>query len=116
MNYEFSAKLNELQILTSRLQQPDTNIKYLEVEIAQVHDDIRITEMRKERVIKRFSLLREHLTLKISNVHKQLKECLAAKTSYDRFVYTDLNVVEMTSYGLCVFFSISKVVREAQQK
>ena len=48
MNDELSAELNELQVLKSRLQQPDTNIEDLEAEIAQVHDDIRIIELRKE--------------------------------------------------------------------
>ena len=48
----------ELKILASKLQYPNMKIEDLEVDIAQIHDEIKIIELRKDRVIKRLCLLK----------------------------------------------------------
>lgn len=60
--------------------------------------------------LKRFSLLREQIALKIDLVQRHLEECLAVKSSYEKFAYIDLDAVEITSYALCVILSVINAV------
>ena len=73
INDEFSAQMNEIQALTTRLQQLNANIESFEANMLKVHNAIRISELNKERVTKMFSIFREHLLLKINIINKELK-------------------------------------------
>ena len=77
---------------------------------------IRILESYEEKVTKRFSSLREVMSPKIKILQRKLEECLSTKTSYDKFSYTDLSVVEVASYALCSLLLISDIVKENWKK
>lgn len=69
---------------------------------------IRVLDSNKEKVVKRFSTIREILSPKISILQRKLEECLATKTSYDKFSYTHLSMVEVASYALISIYDIVK--------
>lgn len=104
--------MSDLDTLTTKLQLLETNIEDYGIEVEKIHNVIRGLEFDKEKVVKRFSTLREILSPKINILQRQLEECLAAKTSYDKSTYIDLSVVEVTSYALCALISISNIVKE----
>ena len=81
-----------------------------------VHNAIRNIEFEKEKVIKIFSILREYLFPKFIIFQRQLNEFLATKASYDKFSYTDLNIVEVASYALCKLINILDIVKENWKK
>ena len=56
------------------------------------------------------------MSLKITTLEQQVEECLKAKISFEKFVYLDLNVVEIVAYGLCTLLSISEGVRDSWEK
>ena len=116
----FDAKIkghmSELQTLTTRLQQPKIKIEYSKNDIEKIHNAIRSIEFDEEKVIRIFSVLKEYLTPKIVILQRQLEECLAAKALYNKFSYSDLSMVEMTSYAPCMLISISDTVKQNQNK
>ena len=69
-------------------------------------------ELEKEKALKRFSLLREYLFPNITIMQKWLDEGLAVKASYDKLAFIDLSVVEMASYALRAFISVSNAFRD----
>ena len=70
----------------------------------------------KEKALRIFSLLRDHLSPQITLIQTQLEECSATKTSYDKFVFIDLNAIELASYSLCVLISVSDTMMENWKK
>ena len=50
--------------------------------------------------------------MKIDHVQRNLKECTDAKESLARFVYFNLNAIEVASYGLYALINISKAVKD----
>lgn len=106
----------ELQVIVTELHNPSMKITDTEKKLSKIHDEIRLLENEKETQLKRFSLFRENLTLKISNVHNQLEECLSSKTSYGKFSYPNLRAVEIASYGLCALLSISDSIKATWDK
>ena len=66
--------------------------------------------------MKRFTLLRVHLFPQITLLENQLQECLSKKFSYDKFVATDLNVVELVAYALCALISVFDALKDSQKK
>ena len=54
--------------------------------------------------------------MKIDHVQRNLEEYTDAKESLSRFVYFNLNVVEVASYGLYALINISKAVKDTWKK
>ena len=81
-----------------------------------IHENIQGIEAEKEKTLKRFSLLRDHLSPQIIVIQNQLEECIVEKTSYDKFVFTDLNVVELASYSLCALISVLDAMKDSWKK
>lgn len=106
----------ELKSIVDELQNLNAQITNLEARISSVHDQLRLLELRKERTIKKSSLLREHLTLKIDHLQRQLKECTDTKDSYTRFFYSYLNAVELASYDVFVLINISEEIKDNWDK
>ena len=73
-------------------------------------------EDNKERIKKRFSLLREHLSMNLRTIEYYLEERLPVKTYFGKFIYFDLNVIEIASYGLCILIKIPKGVKDLWEK
>ena len=63
-------------------------------------------EAEKERTLKKFILLKEHLSPQITLLENQIEECLTAKASYDKFLVIDLSTVELATYALCALISV----------
>ena len=99
-----------------QLQQLGIKIEDVEAQIGKTYDEISLIKLHRERTSKRFSLLREHSSLKINTLEQQVEECLKANTSFDKFVYSDLNAVEIASYGLCALLSILEGVKDTWEK
>lgn len=97
--------------MVSELKSINAQFIDLEKRINKIHDEHRMLETSKEKILQRFSLLREHLSLKIDLVQKKFDECLKAKVSYDNFTYPDFQVTELTSYGLNALINVSDSVR-----
>ena len=72
----------------------------VEAKIGKTYDEISLIEMNKEIITKRFSLVRENLSLKIEFLERQVEECLKAKTSFD-FFCSDLNAM-----GNCILWTL----------
>ena len=109
-------RMSELQTLTIRQQNPGQRIEDVEADMEAVHEAIKGIELEKEKVVKIFSILRECLSKNISILQRQLEECLATKASYDKFLFLDLNAVEMESYALGALISISNAMRDTWKK
>ena len=73
-------------------------------------------ELEKEKVPRRFSLLRDHLSPHITLIQNQLDECIATKTSYDKFVFLYLNAEKLASYALCALISVSDAMNDNWKK
>ena len=65
---ELSLKFSELETCGNEVHNPSGKIVDLERKNRKINDDIRLLELQKEMKMKRFSLLREHLSLKIDLV------------------------------------------------
>ena len=78
-----------------------------------LHEIIQGIKVEKEKALRIFSLLRDHLYPQVSLIQNQLAECIAAKPSYDKFVFTHLNKIELASYALCMLISTSKKMKDS---
>ena len=103
--------MSELQLVTTRLQQPQIRIEDSENEIEKIHNAVRSIEFDKENVIRTFFVLKEYLACKLVILQRKLEECLSTKNSYDKFAYTDLSVVKVASCALFALISISNTVK-----
>ena len=99
-------KCNEVKELIDHLCQPSVKIEGVETQVGKTYDEISMLEDNNERIKKRFSLLREHLLMKLSTIKHQLEDCLSVETSFDKFIHSYLNAVEIASYAICVLLSI----------
>ena len=81
-----------------------------------LHDSIRDIQIEKENTLKRLTLLREHLFPQVTFLENQLEECLSVKSSYDNFVATNLNVVELATYALCALIGVFDALKESCKK
>ena len=81
-----------------------------------IHDNIQSIEAEKEKSLRRFSLLRDHLSPQITLLQNLLEECMTTKPSYEKFVVTNLNVVELATYSLCVLISVSNAMKDSWKK
>lgn len=106
----------ELHALVNQLQQPDKKIENIKEQIGKTYNEISLIEMNGERKMNRFSLLGERLSLKISTHKQQVEECLKAKTPFDNFSYSDMNAVDLTSYGLFSLLNVLEGVKDSWEK
>ena len=81
-----------------------------------LHNSTRGIEAEKEKTLRRFSLLRDHLSPQIVVLQNQLEECCTPKASFNKLVFIDLNVVELVSYALCALLSVLDVVKDKWKK
>lgn len=111
----FDAKIkrhmSKLQTFTTRLQELEVRIEDSKTKIEKIHSSIRGIEFYKEKVLRRFSILKEYLLPKIVILQRQLEECLTVKNSYYKFTYTNLSIVEVASYALFALISISDTIK-----
>lgn len=84
-------KCDEVQTITNQLQELGMKIEDIEAQKMKTYDEISLIWINKEWIEKRFSLLSEHLSPKINTLEQQVEECLKEKTSFDKFVYLELN-------------------------
>ena len=77
--------MNELDALSSLIQHPSSKVDDIENQVASVHSEIRLLELRKENILRRTCHFRESISLKLSFVEKQLEECVKAKDTYANF-------------------------------
>ena len=73
-------------------------------------------EAKKEKALRIFSLVRDHLSPKYSFIQNQLEECIVARTSYDKFFFIDLNVVELASYSLYALINVFDGMKDSWKK
>ena len=81
-----------------------------------IHDSIWGITIEKEKALRRFSLLRDHLSPQITLIQNQLEECIVARKSYDKFIYADLNAAELASYALCALISVLDAMKDSWKK
>lgn len=93
---------NEINLLSS----PNVKVFDVEKKIFKIYDEIRILKDDKDRKMKRFTLLREHISINLSTIEGKLEECLSTKTSFQKFSYENLQACEIASYGLCALLSV----------
>ena len=108
---EIKGHIIEIQSLTTRLQQTEIRIQDSGNEIEKIHNVVRSIKFYKEKVIRRFSILREYLAPKVVILQRKLEECLSTKNSYNEFSYSDLSTVEVASYALCALINILDIVK-----
>lgn len=109
-------KLSELEAPTVQLHQPLSKLEDFDGRIFGVHSEVWKLHLTKEQLLKRFSDFGESLVFKISAVERQLDECTKAKDTYSKFMFFDLNVVEIASYALCENLSTFKEVKDNWEK
>lgn len=93
----------EIQTTVNLLSSPNVKISDVEKNISKLYDDIRIPNDEKYKKLRRFTLLREYVSIKLIIIVNQLEECLSSKTSYGKF--------EIASYGLCALLSVSDAIK-----
>ena len=49
----------------------------------------------------------------ITLLENQLKEFLIKKTSYEKFMATDLNAIELAAYYLCALINVSDELKDS---
>lgn len=76
---EIKNKQNKLENIVNELKGPRAKTIEIKQQIRKIYDELRTFELNRDRILKIFSLLREHLTLKIDIVQRQLDTCLEAK-------------------------------------
>ena len=80
---QIKEKVKELQTLSSNLLKLDQKIVNFEHDMESIHNNIRGIEAKKEKTLRRYSLLRDHLAPQIVVLQSQLEECCTAKSSFD---------------------------------
>jgi hypothetical protein len=98
------------------LQHPSAKVEDFEGRIFGIQNKVGKLHSAKEKILKRFSELKETLVLKIAIVEKQLDECVKAKDTYSNFVYSDLSNVEIASYALCTILTTSEAIKDQWEK
>lgn len=63
---ELKKKYEELEVMVNQLQQHNQKIEDIQTKIGNTYDEISLIKINKERIAKRFSLLRENLSLKMT--------------------------------------------------
>lgn len=113
---QIQEKLTELQTLTDNFLKKNQKLNTIEHTMQTLHDSIRNTQAKKEKVLKRFTLFRDHLSPQVILLENQLEECLVEKSSYDKFVETNLNAIELATYALCALINVYDAPKESWKK
>ena len=103
-------------MLTNNFLKQDHKLEKFEHTMQEIHDSIQNIQVGKEKALKIFTLLRDHLSPQITLLQNQLEECLAAKSSYDKFVAIDLNAIELVAYAPCALISVSDALKDNWKK
>ena len=88
----------EVKALADQLSQLGVKIEGIETQVSKTYDEISLLEVIKEKITKMFSLVREHLSMKV--IEQQLEGFLVENVSFDKFIFLDLNVVEILGCAL----------------
>ena len=78
--------------------------------------ELRLLLNEKEQKVNKLSLLREHVSTKLSIIEEQLRECQKAKIAYDKFGFDSIQACEIAAYGLSTLLSVSDSIRNAWDK
>lgn len=113
---QIGGKISELEALSSHLQHPSSKIDDFEGLVTNIHSDIRKLELWKEQILKRVLDFKDSIALKISIVEKQLEECAKAKDTYSKFLFSNLNAVEIASYALCEILTSTESTKHTWTK
>ena len=81
-----------------------------------IRASIRDIEVEKDRLLKKFILLKDHVSPQITLLENQIEECSIAKASYDKFFVIDIRAAKVASYALCALINLSDVVKDSWQK
>ena len=105
--------MTKLQIVTDNFLKQNQKVDTIKHTIQLLHDSIRKIQAKKKIILKRFMLLRVHLFPQITLLENQLEECLSAKSSYDKFVSTELNTTKLVAYALCALINVSDALKDS---
>ena len=105
-----------MKSVISEIKSVDAQVIHLEKNISKIHDERIILERKREHILQRFSLLKEHISLKFDLVQKQLEDFLKVKISYEHFIYLDFQPTKVGSYRLCTLLIVSDSVKGAWNK
>ena len=78
-----------------------------------IHAIIRDIEAKKEILLKKFTLLKDHVSPQITLLENKIEECSTAKVSYDKFTNSNLNIAQVAAYALCALISVLEVVKDS---
>ena len=106
-------KIAKLQVLTKKFLKPDQKLANFEKDMEAIHTTIRNIEVEKDRVLKKFILLKDHVSPQITLLENYIEECLVSKASYDQFLVTDLSTTELATYALCALISVSEKIKDS---
>ena len=104
---QITGKVAQLQVLANNFLQPDQKLARFEKDMEAIHTDIKDIEAEKERLLKKFTLLKDHVSPQITLLENQIKECSTAKASYDKFTTLDLDIAYVAAYALRTLISLS---------
>ena len=76
---EFTRKIVELQTLTKKNLKPDQKLENFEKDMEAIHTSIYNLEAEKDRALKKFILLKDHMSPQITLLENQIEEFLIAK-------------------------------------
>ena len=82
----------------------------------EIHASIRDIEAAKERLLKKLTLLKDHVSPQITLLENQIEKFSTARVSYDKFVALDLSIAQVAAYALCALISVSEAVKDSQHK
>ena len=106
-------KVTELQIVTENVLKKNQKVDSIEPIVQLLHDNIREIQVEKDKILERFTLLRTHLFPQITLLENELQECLSTKSSYEKFMAIDLNIVELVAYALCALIIVSDALKDS---
>ena len=93
-------------------------MKILDVEkkIRKHIDEIRILQDERNKKMRRLTILREHISMKLSIIEEQLEECLTTKTSFQKFKFESLQACQMAAYGLSTLLNVADSIKKSWEK
>ena len=81
-----------------------------------IHASIKNIEAEKDRLLKKFISLKDHLSPQITLLENKIEESSVAKASYDKFLVTYLSIAKVEAYALCTLISVHDVMKDSWQK
>lgn len=97
--------------MVEEFKKNDAKAIEIDQKISKPHAKLDKLQNDRERILNILNLLRENLISKFYLVKRQVDTLLEAKSSYDKFGYTNLNTIEVAFYELCRVINIIDTIR-----